>query len=92
MEIREPVEIRAIPVAVSADACILSGEFRSLGKPEKAGGGVDGLVRTCQSEDLQTVRFKARSISRKPWQRGTDVPELAGMNSALRLRALQYHI
>ena len=37
VEIREPVGIRAIPVAVSADACILSGEFRSLGKPEKAG-------------------------------------------------------
>ena len=37
VEIREPVEIRAIPVAVSADACILSGEVRSLGKPEKAG-------------------------------------------------------
>ena len=36
VEIREPVEIRAIPVAVSADACIL-GEIRSLGKPEKAG-------------------------------------------------------
>ena len=37
VEIREPVEIRAIPVAVSADACILSGEVRSLGQPEKAG-------------------------------------------------------
>ena len=36
-EIREPVEIRAIPVAVSADVCILSGAIRSLGKPEKAG-------------------------------------------------------
>ena len=36
-EIRESVEIRAIPVAVSADVCILSGAIRSLGKPEKAG-------------------------------------------------------
>ena len=41
-EIREPVEIRAIPVAVSADACILSGESGHWGNLRRLDTGAGG--------------------------------------------------
>ena len=63
MEIREPVEIRAIPVAVSADACILSGESGHWGNLRRLDTDEEGFrLRDAQSQNTDHVRTRSASL------------------------------